>query len=106
MTIEFPEGDPGEWVRFCRYLEPRSPLTATTFPVNEEDAKNLFQWFHLFGMINLLQECDERLSISSPKFLDDDLNDVNHQRSTMTDILVWADTAATYNLSETLDAMM
>jgi hypothetical protein len=57
-------------------------------------------------MINLLQECDERLSISSPKFLDDDLNDVNHQRSTMTDILVWADTAATYNLSETLDAMM
>jgi hypothetical protein len=46
-------------------------------------------WSHLFGMVNLLQECDERLSISSPKFLDDDLNDVNHQRSTMTEFLVW-----------------
>jgi hypothetical protein len=50
--------------------------------------------------------CDERLSISSPKFLDDDPNNVDHQRSTMTEILVWADTAATYGLSETLDAMM
>jgi hypothetical protein len=41
--------------------------------------------------------------------LDDQLNDVDHQRSTMTDILVWAETAttflATYGLSKTLDAM-
>jgi hypothetical protein len=36
-----------------------------------------------------------------------DLNDdVEHQRSTMTEILVWADTATTYDLSDTLDAMM
>jgi hypothetical protein len=114
MRIEFPDGDPEEWVRFCRYLEPRSLFTASTFPVNEEDAKTLFPWFHLFGMTNLLQECDERLSISSPKFLDDDdeedddddSNDVDHQRSTMTDILVWVDTATTYSLSKTLDALM
>jgi hypothetical protein len=104
--IEFPEGDPEEWVRFCRYLEPRSLFTAHTFPVNEEDAKALFHWFHLFGMTDLLQECDERLSISSPKFLDYNLNDVDLQRSTMTEILVWAETATTYGLSETLDATM
>jgi hypothetical protein len=105
--IEFPDGDPEEWVRFCRYLEPRSLFTANTFPVNEEDAKALLPWFHLFGLTNLLQECDERLSISSPKFSDDDdLNDVEHQRSTMTDIMVWAETAITYGLSETLAAMM
>jgi hypothetical protein len=104
--IEFPDGDPEEWVRFCRYLELRSLFTANAFPVNEEDAKALLPWFHLFGMTNHLQECDERLSISSPKFSYDDLNDVNHQRSTMTDILVWAETATTYGLSDTLDAMM
>jgi hypothetical protein len=40
------------------------------------------------------------LSISSPKLLDDDLN------ATMTEILVWAETATTYGLSKTLDAMM
>jgi hypothetical protein len=85
MRIEFPDGDPEEWVRFCRYLKPRSLFTASTFAVNEEDAKTLFPWFHLFGMTTLLQECDERLSIASPKFLNDYLiNDVNHQRSTMT----------------------
>jgi hypothetical protein len=106
LTIEFPEGDPGEWVRFCRYLEPRSLLTANTFPVSEEDATALLSWSHLFGMTNLLQECDERLSISSPKFLDDDLNDVDHQRSTMTEILIWAETATIYGLSKTLDIMM
>jgi hypothetical protein len=104
--IEFPDGDPEEWVRFCRYLEPRSTITADTFPVNEEDAKDLLPWFHLFGMINLLQECDERLSISSPKILEDDVIDVDHQRSTMTEILIWADTATTYDLPETLDATM
>jgi hypothetical protein len=104
--IEFPDGDPEEWVRFCRYLEPRSLFTATTFPVDEEDAEGLLPWFHLFGMTNLLQECDERLSISSPKFLDDGLNDSDYLRSTMTDILVWAETATTYGLSETLDTMM
>jgi hypothetical protein len=93
--IEFPDGDPEEWVRFCRYLEPRSLFTASTFPVTEEDAKDLLPWFHLFGMTNLLQECDQRLSISSPD-----------QRSTMTDILVWADTATIYDLSDTLDVMM
>jgi hypothetical protein len=104
--IEFPDGDPEEWVRFCRYLEPRSLFTANTFPVNEEDAKALLPWFHLFGMTNLLQECDERLSISSPKFLDDGLNDVEHQRSTMTEIMVCAETATSYGLSETLATMM
>jgi hypothetical protein len=56
--------------------------------VNEADAKTLFQWFHLFGMTNLLRECDERLSIASLKFLDYDLSGVDHQRSTMTEILV------------------
>jgi hypothetical protein len=111
MTIEFPDGDPKEWVRLCRYVEPRStftpyPLTAEKMHVGEEDAKTVFQWFHLFGMTNLLQECDERLSISSPKFLDYDLNNVNHQRSIMTEILVWADTAATFGLSETLHVMI
>jgi hypothetical protein len=50
--------------------------------------------------------CDERLSIVSPEFLDDDLNDVDHQRATLTEIMVWAETATTYDLSETLDAMM
>jgi hypothetical protein len=104
--IEFPDGDPEEWVRFCHYLEPRSLFTANTFPVSEEDAKDLLPWFHLFGMINLLQECDQRLSISSPKFLDDHLNVVDHRRSTMTDILVWAGTATIYDLSDTLDVMM
>ena len=104
--IEFPDGDPEEWVRFCRYLEPRSLFTANTFHVNEEDAKALLPWFHLFGMTNLLEECDERLSMSSPEFLDVDLNDVDHQRSTMTEILVWADTATTYDLPKTLEAMM
>jgi hypothetical protein len=105
-TIEFSEGDPEEWVRFCRYLEPRSLFTTHTFPVNEEDAKALFHWFHLFGMTDLLQECDERLSISSPKFLVDDLNDVDLQRSTIKEILVWAQTATIYDLSDTLDALM
>jgi hypothetical protein len=47
-------------------------------------------------MTNLLEECDERLSFSSPKFLDDNLSDVDHRRSTMTEILVWAETATTY----------
>jgi hypothetical protein len=56
--IEFPEGDPEEWVR---YLEPRSLFTANTFAIDEEDAKALLPWFHLFGMTNLLEECDERL---------------------------------------------
>jgi hypothetical protein len=56
--IEFPEGDPETWVRFCRYLESRSLLNANTFHVNETDAKALLPWFHLFGMTNLLQECD------------------------------------------------
>jgi hypothetical protein len=106
--IEFPEGDPETWVRFYRYLEPRSTFSADTLHVNEEDAKALLPWFHLFGMINLLEECDERLSLSSPKFLDDDddLNDLDHQRSIMTEILVWADTATTYDLSDTLNATM
>jgi hypothetical protein len=104
--IEFPDGDPEEWIRFCRYLNPRSVFTTNTLHVNAEDAKDLLPWFHQFGMTNLLEECDERLSVSSPKFLDDDSNDVDHQRSTMTEILVWADTATTYGLSETLDAMM
>jgi hypothetical protein len=111
--IEFPDGKPEEWVRLCRYLEPRSLFTATTFAVNEEDAKALLPWVHLFGMTNLLQECDERLSIASPKFLDcddddgdDDLNDVDQQLSTLTEILVWAETATTYDLPKTLDAMM
>jgi hypothetical protein len=104
--IDFPDGDPKEWERFCRYLEPRSTFTAETFPVNVEDAKALLPWFHLFGMTNLLQECDERLSISSPKFSDDHRNDVIRQRSTMMEILVWAETATTYGLSKTLDAMM
>jgi hypothetical protein len=85
------------------------PLSRTA--VSEEDAKALLPWFHLFRMTNLLQECDERLSISSPKFLDDDgdddLNDVvDHQRSTMMEIMVCAETATTYDLSKTLDAMM
>jgi hypothetical protein len=106
MTIEFPDRDPEEWVRFCRYLKPRSLFTSNTLHVNEEDAKALFPWFHIFGMINLLQECDERLSLSYSKFLEDDLNDGNHQRSTMTEILVWAETATTYGRSKTLDAMM
>jgi hypothetical protein len=74
--------------------------------VNEEDAEALLPWFHLFGMTNLLEECDASFSLSSPKFLDDDLNDVNRQRSTMMEILVWAETATTYDLSDTLDAMM
>jgi hypothetical protein len=87
--IEFPDGDPEEWVRFCRYLEPRSLFTPSTFAVNEEDAKTLLPWFHLFGMTNLLQECDEILSTSSPEFLDVDLNDVDHRRSTLTEVLVW-----------------
>jgi hypothetical protein len=104
--IDFPEGEPEEWVRFCRYLEPRSLFTANTLHVNEEDAKALLSWFHLFGMTNLLEECDVRLSLSSPKFLDDDLNNVDQQRSTMSEILVWAETATTYGLSKTLDAMM
>jgi hypothetical protein len=104
--IVFSDGDPEEWVRFFRYLEPRSLFTTKTFQVNEEDAKALLPWFHQFGMTNLLQECDERLSSSSPKFSDDDLNDVEHQRSTMMEILKWADTATIYDLSETLDAMM
>jgi hypothetical protein len=104
--IVFSDEDPEEWVRFCRYLEPRSIFTAATLHVNEEDAKDLLPWFHQFGMTNLLQECDKRLSNSSPKFSDDDFNDVNHQRSIMMDILVWAETATTYGLSETLDAMM
>jgi hypothetical protein len=68
--MEFPHGDPATWVRFCRYLEPRSTFPADTLHVNEEDARDLLPWFHLFGMIHLLQECDVRLSISSPKFLD------------------------------------
>jgi hypothetical protein len=101
--IDFPDGDPEEWVRFCRYLEPRSP---NTLHVNEEDAKTLLPWFHLFGMTNLLDECDERLSISSPKFLDDAFFYGDHRRSTMTEILVWAETATTYGLSKTLDVMM
>jgi hypothetical protein len=112
--IEFPDGDPETWVRFCHYLEPRSLFTANLFAVNEEDAKALLPWFHLFGMTNLLQECDERLSISSPKFLDcdDDDNDnnlndgVDQQLSTLTEIMVWAETATTYDLPKTLDAMM
>jgi hypothetical protein len=115
--IEFPEGDPETWVRFCRYLEPRSLFTADAFAVNEEDAKALLPWFHLFGMTNLLQECDERLSISSPKFTDDDDDDnddddddddddVDRKLSTLTEILVWAETATTYDLPKTLDAMM
>jgi hypothetical protein len=104
--IDFPHGDPETWVRFCRYLEPRSTFTADTFAVDEEDAKDLLPWFHLFGMINLLQECDASLTISSPRLLDEHLNDVDHQRSTMTKILVWADTATIYDLSKTLDAMM
>jgi hypothetical protein len=91
--IEFPHEDPEEWVRFCHYPEPRSLFTTNTFHVNEGDAKALLPWFHLFGMTNLLQECDGRLSIASPKFADDDLNDIDHQRSTMTKILVWAETA-------------
>jgi hypothetical protein len=53
-TIEFPDGKPEEWVQFCHYLEPRSLFTASTFPVNEENAKSLFPGFHLFGMTNLL----------------------------------------------------
>jgi hypothetical protein len=57
-------------------------------------------------MINLLQECDERLALSSPNLLGVDLNDVEHQRSTMMEILVWADTATTYDLSKTFDATM
>jgi hypothetical protein len=105
--IDFPDKDPQTWVRFCRYLEPRSTFTADTLQLNEQDAKDLLLWFHLFGMINLLKECDARLSTCSPKFLDDDfINGVDHQRSIMTEILVWADTATTYDLSETLDAMM
>jgi hypothetical protein len=93
-------------VRFCRYLDPRPLFTTNTLHVNEEDAKALLPWFHQFGMTNLLEECDERLCISSPKILDDDLSDVDHQRSTMTEILVRAETATTYGLSRTLDAMM
>jgi hypothetical protein len=58
-----------------RYLPPTHSML---FHVTEEDAKTLFPWFHLFGMTNLLEECDDQLSISSPKFLDDDLNNVNH----------------------------
>jgi hypothetical protein len=85
---------------------PRSLFTANTFPVNEEDAEALLPWFHLFGMTNRVEECDERLSISSTKFLDDDLNNFNRQRSTMTDIMVWANTATTYDLYNTLDTMM
>jgi hypothetical protein len=104
--IVFSDGDPEEWVRFCRYLEPRSTFTAATLHVNEEDAKVLLPWFHQFGMTNLLEECDERLSSSSPKFSDDDLDDINHQRSTMMEILKWAVTATTYDLPKTLNAMM
>jgi gas vesicle protein len=74
--------------------------------VNEEDAKVLLPWFHLFGMIHLLQECDGILSLSPPKFLGDDLNDLDHQRSVVMEILVWADTATTYDLSDTLNATM
>jgi hypothetical protein len=66
--IEFRDGDPEEWVRFCRYLEPPSTFSTETLHVNEEDAKTLLPWFHLFGMINLLEECNKRLLISSPEF--------------------------------------
>jgi hypothetical protein len=38
--------------------------------------------------------------------LDDDLTNGDHQRSTMTEILLWAETATTYDLYKTLDAMM
>jgi hypothetical protein len=38
--------------------------------------------------------------------LDDDSNDVDHRHSTMTEILVWAETATIFGLSETLDAMI
>jgi hypothetical protein len=104
--IDFPDEDPEEWVRFCRYLDPRSLFTTNTLHVNEEDAKALLPWFHQFGMINLLEECDEKLFISAPKLLDDDLNDGDHRCSIKTEILVWVETATTYGLSKTLDAMM
>jgi hypothetical protein len=77
--------------------------------VNDEDAKALLPWFYLFRMTtHLLQQCDKRLDVSSPEFLDNDGNDVDHQRSTMhmTEILVWADTAAAYGHYKTLDYMM
>jgi hypothetical protein len=105
-TIEFPDRDPGEWVRFCRYVEPRPFFTVNSFHVNEEDIKTLLPWFHHFGMTKLVQECDERLSISSPRFWDNDLDHVDHRRSIMTDILGWADKATIYDLSKTLDAAM
>jgi hypothetical protein len=104
--IEFPDGDPEEWVRFCRYLDPRSLFATRTLHVNVQDAMDLLPWFHQFGMTNLLQECDEMLSIASPKFLDEDLNDEDDRRSTMMKVLVWAETATTYGLSETLDTMV
>jgi hypothetical protein len=106
--IEFPHGDPKEWVRFCRYLDPRSTFTSSTYPVSEADAMELLPWFHRFGMTNLRHECDERLltSSSSPKFLEADLEDVDHELSTMTDIRGWIETATTYEIPKTLDAVM
>jgi hypothetical protein len=107
MTIEFPHGDPETWVRLCRYVEPpRSIFPVETLHVTEEDAKNLLPWFHLVEMINLLEQCDVIFSVSSPKFLGVDENNVDHLRSTMTEIMVWAETATTYDLPKTLGAMM
>lgn len=108
--IEFPDKNPEEWKLFYPFLEPRSMSTADCVKITKENAKAILPWFHEFGMTKLLNESDEKLWSSlllvKHTYYPSDYRTLEQRKAALLDIVAWTQTADTYGLPRTRNAMM
>jgi BTB/POZ domain len=108
--IEFPDKNPDEWKLFYPFLEPRSVSTADSVKITKENAKAILPWFHEFGMTKLLNESDEKLWSSlllfKHSYYPSDYRTLDQRKTALLEIVGWTQTADTYGLPRTRDAMM